>query len=486
MLRAFYNLDKSEINDLIKYITCNRESPSKGVLTEISTIGNDSTPFEMIDSERSDSDAVAIRNSILLKSTGATWDDVSGTSSQKVAAFFAATLGKTNMFSSVLNGSEVFGNSRIVPILSHYTTSRYNYNVESPIEINVHPGDYDPDSELLVSTSAETQNVKAISKGMISDITPNEDGTVSISIIVMNGKNDDFVYQMMSIEAPTEEERPEEHYDAPTNLPESEIDEETRREIEGREDAGNQGIDDDAVTEDELSLDSIYNEVTIEYGHLKSFPEDLKVGDVIQAGSAIGTLELNEWVTVKINADGDLIKMDNIITAAYASFGTFLEPNLLCDAYQDRQYNRSVPNFVGECTWFVWGRLYELYGVNWSYLQGNGCNVAGRLATYSSDWEFCDYPVAGGVISSGGPGGPGHVMFVVSFDPTTNELVWQDSWQRLWQASTFKGGTGQGWKQNTNILSGGPGGYSFTGTYASYGSITCARLVHPEEYEIAY
>lgn len=73
-------------------------------------------------------------------------------------------------------------------------------------------------------------------------------------------------------------------------------------------------------------------------------------------------------------------------------------------------------NLAGQCTWFVWGKLKEVYGIslNWS---ANGADWVDRLTTINSDrWIKSDKPKAGAIYSVAATesNSYGHVGIVVA------------------------------------------------------------------------
>ena len=115
----------------------------------------------------------------------------------------------------------------------------------------------------------------------------------------------------------------------------------------------------------------------------------------------------------------------------------------MLDYYQDPDMDNTEYYYrggnEGQCVWFVLCRLHEVYGRSY-HVWGHGRAIAGNLIKQYEQWEACDYPTAGGVMS--GPrsssvdpeGIPyGHVMFVVDYDAATGMVTYQDCWLSLWQ-----------------------------------------------------
>ena len=116
-----------------------------------------------------------------------------------------------------------------------------------------------------------------------------------------------------------------------------------------------------------------------------------------------------------------------------SSTGDFIDPDMDNTEYYYRGGNE------GQCVWFVLCRLHEVYGRSY-HVWGHGRAIAGNLIKQYEQWEACDYPTAGGVMSgprssSVDPDGIpyGHVMFVVDYDAATGMVTYQDCWLSLWQ-----------------------------------------------------
>lgn len=69
--------------------------------------------------------------------------------------------------------------------------------------------------------------------------------------------------------------------------------------------------------------------------------------------------------------------------------------------------------FVGQCTWFAWGRFYEIYGYDPGF-RGDGWNCAAQLvAAHPDKFELSYIPAGGAVFSTIGHN---HVGIVISVD----------------------------------------------------------------------
>lgn len=81
---------------------------------------------------------------------------------------------------------------------------------------------------------------------------------------------------------------------------------------------------------------------------------------------------------------------------------------------------------TGQCTWFAWGRFYEIYGYDPGF-RGNGNQCVGQLVnTHPDKFERSETPVAGAVFSTGLGQKYGHVGIVLEVDEENDKIVIQD------------------------------------------------------------
>lgn len=114
-----------------------------------------------------------------------------------------------------------------------------------------------------------------------------------------------------------------------------------------------------------------------------------------------------------------LYKTVGVDVSIFSSGGTSIEgaldgPNWSnLDAWT--QKNPYAPNWIGQCTWFAWGRFYEIYGYDPGF-RGNGYECAKQLvAAHGDKFELSSTPAAGAIISTIGSG-RNHVAIVVGID----------------------------------------------------------------------
>ncbi|GJM59223.1 hypothetical protein EROP_29160 [Erysipelotrichaceae bacterium OPF54] len=68
---------------------------------------------------------------------------------------------------------------------------------------------------------------------------------------------------------------------------------------------------------------------------------------------------------------------------------------------------------LGQCTWFAWGRFYEIYGFDPGFAGNGGQWASGVVAAHPDKFEISDTPKPGSIFSSGGNATYGHVGIVI-------------------------------------------------------------------------
>lgn len=103
--------------------------------------------------------------------------------------------------------------------------------------------------------------------------------------------------------------------------------------------------------------------------------------------------------------------------------------NLLPDFSNGKAWKNSTsayntPFLWGQCTWFAWGRFYEIYGFDPGFT-GNGYACVGQLLNAHPDkFELSRTPAAGAVFSS--DTAHNHVGIVLEYDEKTKMLTMQE------------------------------------------------------------
>lgn len=108
--------------------------------------------------------------------------------------------------------------------------------------------------------------------------------------------------------------------------------------------------------------------------------------------------------------------LSNTVTSV--SVGNFsMEPDFSNTAAWISE-NPYAANYMGQCTWFAWGRFYEIYGYSPGFT-GNGYQCVGQLLNAHGDKFYqSDTPVAGSVFSTNGVN-RNHVGIIVAVDGDT-------------------------------------------------------------------
>lgn len=106
-----------------------------------------------------------------------------------------------------------------------------------------------------------------------------------------------------------------------------------------------------------------------------------------------------------------------------------VEYDLLPDFSNDKAWAKSsspynTPYLWGQCTWFAWGRFYEMYGFNPGF-SGNGYSCAEELVNAHPDkFRLSSVPASGSVFSV--RGNQNHVGMVMEYDEDRNIMVIQE------------------------------------------------------------
>ena len=124
----------------------------------------------------------------------------------------------------------------------------------------------------------------------------------------------------------------------------------------------------------------------------------------------------------------------------------------------------SWSGLYGQCTWFAWGKFYEMYGFSPGFT-GNGNQCVGQLLNAHSDKFYrSDMPVPGSVFSMGLNETYGHVGIVVDVDYDNNTITIQDG-NMNGQTDSFSVAQSD-WRTQTYSLSGWHSPHQPTGGWA--------------------
>lgn len=158
-------------------------------------------------------------------------------------------------------------------------------------------------------------------------------------------------------------------------------------------------------TKDSLSAEQWCRQITAGYG-MPGYTADMNndymaahVGHVSQAQQYLNNYKSFSYLSM---SSGDLASSPNTSNT-----------DVWCTK------NPYDPSFRGQCTWFAWGRFYEIYGYDpgfMNYPDGSGYNcVNNLLKSHPDKFKYSTEPAAGAVFSTGGTGtNTNHVGIVIS------------------------------------------------------------------------
>lgn len=160
------------------------------------------------------------------------------------------------------------------------------------------------------------------------------------------------------------------------------------------------GVKDGSLTIEYMDRDNHSIHYNIEY------PYDASTGEIEINGFKA---KVDEIFNPKIE-----VKHTGTVFTTAGSIGDLNSmPDFNSGAYSDSSKNVYYPGYTGQCTWFVAGRFYELYGYKAGFT-GNGSECAGQLVrTYPDKFELSTSPAPGAIFSCTRFN---HVGVVVGFD----------------------------------------------------------------------
>ena len=151
--------------------------------------------------------------------------------------------------------------------------------------------------------------------------------------------------------------------------------------------------------------------------------------------------------------------------------------------WYNQSYNPFAANYVGQCTWYAWGRAYEILGSRPNLSTGNAGqwysdNISRGAYSYGST------PRVGAIMVSQGPSGPGHVSVVEVLYSNGTMLISEYNWRISRGFSTetisqFSAGSKRG---NQTVL-----GYIYLGNFSAGDEHTHSYTLyyesaHPHKY----
>lgn len=164
---------------------------------------------------------------------------------------------------------------------------------------------------------------------------------------------------------------------------------------------------------------------TVVYAHLGSIPSYITAGAHVTKGEVLGKVVTFNHINAlyfEFDVNNIPINPQYIIgsassTSGYIPNGNNQSPSLSSDAYTTlNPFAQS--GYTGQCTWYVWGRVYELYKIKLPFL--HDARTWSTEAATTAGYTVSDTPKSGCIAVWDG-GKAGHVAFVenVSGDNVT-------------------------------------------------------------------
>ena len=124
----------------------------------------------------------------------------------------------------------------------------------------------------------------------------------------------------------------------------------------------------------------------------------------------------NKKAELHTNVYGDPLYVDHVMRYVGITFRGGTNPNFNNLEAWVTKNPYAQASLYGQCTWFAWGRFYELYGYDPGF-RGNGWDCVDQLlATHPDKFERSTIPKSGSVFSGIGRN---HVEIVINWDGTT-------------------------------------------------------------------
>ena len=154
----------------------------------------------------------------------------------------------------------------------------------------------------------------------------------------------------------------------------------------------------------------------------------------------------NKKQELHISGYGDPLYVDHVMRYVGITFRGGSNPNFNnLEAWITKNPYARI-GLYGQCTWFAWGRFYELYGYDPGFT-GNGRNCVDELlAAHRDKFERADTPKAGAVFSGIGKNHVGIVLKVNGEDITIQDGNYDGKTNTFEEAKTD-------WRTNTYTLS---------------------------------
>jgi surface antigen len=171
----------------------------------------------------------------------------------------------------------------------------------------------------------------------------------------------------------------------------------------------------------------------------------------IVATEVVNTVSAFKEVDTISSTIGESFDMSKTVVTKKSLNESNMEPNFDDkDAWGNNNPYSSV-GLYGQCTWFAWGRFYEIYGFSPGFT-GNGNQCARQLINAHGDKFYeSKTPVPGAVFSQGLGEQYGHVGIVLAVDEANDTITIQDGNYNGY-TDTFEGAKTD-WRTKTISLS---------------------------------
>ena len=198
----------------------------------------------------------------------------------------------------------------------------------------------------------------------------------------------------------------------------------------------------DTKNELKKQINELLNSITNRYNETLS---DIAATEVVNTTNVFKSVDS---IVSNIDASFDMSK--TVVTSKSLNESN-MEPNFDDkDAWGNNNPYSSV-GLYGQCTWFAWGRFYEIYGFSPGFT-GNGNQCARQLINAHGDKFYeSKTPVPGAVFSQGLGEQYGHVGIVLAVDEANDTITIQDGNYNGY-TDTFEGAKTD-WRTKTISLS---------------------------------
>lgn len=180
--------------------------------------------------------------------------------------------------------------------------------------------------------------------------------------------------------------------------------------------------DDDNYNVDYNKYSSIMNDASNEMSSLKTQINQLLDSISSEYSSSIVVVQPTALVSttasissineISAGLSGSFDLKNTVVRSGAGNFN--MEPDFSNTAAWISE-NPYAANYMGQCTWFAWGRFYEIYGYSPGFT-GNGYQCVGQLLNAHGDKFYkSDTPVAGSVFSTNGVN-RNHVGLIIAVD----------------------------------------------------------------------